>query len=250
MKRGPLYTFLFAAIVCAVCGVLVSAAAVLLKDAQARNRELDRDRKVLQVAGLTEGRALSDDEVAAVFAERVRPRVLRLETAEYVEVHEVHLEEEVHSQDPFAPRAHAEIFEVVDNDSLVSVVLPVEGKGLWSTLRGFVAIDADGTTIRGLAFHDHGEAPGLGGEIDNPRWKARWPGRKAFDAQGSLRISVVKGAVGAPAEDPHRVDAISGATITSHGVSEMLSHWLGDAGYGPYLAKLRDGAGRAERGAR
>jgi Na+-transporting NADH:ubiquinone oxidoreductase subunit C len=250
MKRGPLYTFVFAAIVCAVCGVLVSAAAVLLKDAQARNRELDRDRKVLEVAGLTDGRALSDDEVAAVFAERVRPRVLRLETAEYVEARGVELEENVRSQDPFAPRSHAEVFEVVENGALVTAVLPVEGRGLWSTLRGFVAIDADGTTIRGLAFHDHGETPGLGGEIDNPRWKARWPGRKAFDDTGRFRIRVVKGAVGAPAEDPHRVDAISGATITSEGVGEMLSHWLGDAGYGPYLTKLREGAPRAQQGAR
>src|SRR5690606_9011452 len=66
--------------------------------------------------------------------------------------------------------------------ALDMVVLPIEGKGLWSTMYGFLALDSDLKTIRGLTFYQHGETPGLGGEIDNPRWKSVWVGREAFDA--------------------------------------------------------------------
>ncbi len=118
------------------------------------------------------------------------------------------------------------------------LVLPVEGYGLWSTLYGFIALEADLTTIRGITFYQHGETPGLGGEVDNPNWKRKWVGRKAFGPEGEVKIHVVKGLAGPPSEDPYEVDGLSGATITSRGVSHLVQFWLGEQGFGPFLEKL------------
>ena len=107
------------------------------------------------------------------------------------------------------------------------LIMPIEGKGLWSTLYGFLSLDADMNTVRGITFYKHGETPGLGGEVDNPNWKALWNERQAFDADGSVEISVIKGRAGPASEDPHRVDGLSGATLTSKGVSESRSVLVG-----------------------
>jgi Na+-transporting NADH:ubiquinone oxidoreductase subunit C len=122
------------------------------------------------------------------------------------------------------------------------VVLPVEGMGMWGMMYGFLAIDRDGNTVRGLTFYEQKETPGLGGEISNPRWQALWVGRKAYDAQWEPRLTVVKGRAGPPEKDAHRVDGLSGATITSQGVSHLVHFWLSREGYAPYLANLREGA--------
>ena len=129
------------------------------------------------------------------------------------------------------------VYELRDGDGLDLVVLPVEGLGLWSTLYGFLALDADLETIRGLTFYQHLETPGLGGEVDNPRWKSLWPGRKAFDGT-EPRIEVIRGRAGPPDEDPFRVDGISGATMTGRGVTNLLRFWLGNDGFRPYLGRL------------
>ena len=117
----------------------------------------------------------------------------------------------------------------------------MHGLGLWSTLYGFLALDArDLNTIKGLVYYEHAETPGLGGEVDNPAWKALWNGKQAFDEAGEIRIEVIKGkADPARPEGKYQVDGLSGATITSRGVSNMLHYWLSDEGFGPYLAKLK-----------
>ena len=133
------------------------------------------------------------------------------------------------------------VYRLVENDELRLVILPIEGKGLWSTLYGFIALDADLDTIRGITFYEHKETPGLGGEVDNPRWKALWSGRRAFGegGEGAPRIEVIRGQAGPPAEDPYRVDGLSGATMTSRGVGRLVRFWLGDEGFAPYLDTLR-----------
>ena len=98
----------------------------------------------------------------------------------------------------------------------------------------------DINTIRGLVYYEHAETPGLGGEVDNPNWKALWDGKMAFDESGSVRIEVIKGkVVPGRAETKYQVDGLSGATITARGVKDMLRYWLGEGGYGNYLAKLK-----------
>ena len=107
------------------------------------------------------------------------------------------------------------------------VVIPIEGYGLWGTLYGFLALEADARTVKGITYYTHKETPGLGGEVDNERWKARWPGRLATDEKGLPALRVKKGQAGTAAEDPYQVDGLSGATITSRGVTNMLAFWLG-----------------------
>ena len=130
------------------------------------------------------------------------------------------------------------------------MILPIYGKGLWSTLYGFIAVDADGQTIRGITFYEHGETPGLGGEVENPAWKALWPGKSAFSAEeikgSSLDhlptpiIQVAKGQVTSETvQAEHKVDGLSGATITSNGVTALVRYWLGPDGFGSYLHQLR-----------
>jgi len=128
------------------------------------------------------------------------------------------------------------VFDVVENGELQAMIFPIEGKGLWSTLYGYIALAPDANTVVGITFYDHGETPGLGGEVDNPRWKSLWPGRKVFDERGNPVIQVKKGSAGPPAKDPHQVDGLSGATLTSRGVTALVQFWLGENGYGPYLA--------------
>jgi Na+-transporting NADH:ubiquinone oxidoreductase subunit C len=120
-----------------------------------------------------------------------------------------------------------------------AIILPVEGQGLWSTLYGYLALAPDTRTVRNIIFYQHGETPGLGGEVDNPRWKALWKGRLAFDEGWNPKIAVIKGRAGPPEEDPHRIDGLSGATLTSNGVTNLVQFWLGEHGFGPYLEATR-----------
>ena len=92
-----------------------------------------------------------------------------------------------------------------------------------------------------MTYYKHLETPGLGCEVDNPRWRRLWPGRVAFDDRGTPAIEVVRGRAGSLQGDPHRVDGLAGATITGRGVTGMLRFWLGEHGYGPYLKRLQGG---------
>jgi Na+-transporting NADH:ubiquinone oxidoreductase subunit C len=122
------------------------------------------------------------------------------------------------------------------------VVIPVEGLGMWGTIYGFLALDRDGNTVRGLTYYEQKETPGLGGEIGNPKWQALWRGRKGFDDQWNARITVIKGQAGPADADPLRVDGLSGATVTSNAVTRLMQFWLSDSGYGKFLKRFREGA--------
>lgn len=251
------YTFLFSAAICGVCAIFVSSSAVSLEDLQDANVELFRKRNVLEASGVvTSDEILAPAEVEERFA-NFEPVVIDLRTSEEDASFETStFDQQKIKKDPatstVAPNNtarvkrmpnHALIYKGKNDAGEVEVlVLPIEGYGLWSTLYGFVAIDADTNTIRGLAYYDQKETAGLGGEVDNPRWKALWPGRKIFDDSWKAKIEVIKGSAGPVAEDPYRVDGLAGATITSRGVTNMLHYWMGENGFGPYLEKFRKGA--------
>jgi Na+-transporting NADH:ubiquinone oxidoreductase subunit C len=209
---------------------------------------------VLLAAGLIEtGQPVSAQQVEEIF-KNVKAVAIDIESGkENPNVDPVTYDQQKAKADPATSRAAppnlsvikrlptaAVVYHVLDEQGQVKmIVLPVEGYGLWSTLYGFLALDADTKTIKGLTFYAHGETPGLGGEVDNPRWKALWPGRVAFDENWEPVIEVVKGQVGPPSQAPHQVDGLSGATITSRGVTHMLDFWLSDNGFGPYLENFR-----------
>jgi Na+-transporting NADH:ubiquinone oxidoreductase subunit C len=258
MQHSTGYIIGFAVAVCLVCALFVAGSAVSLKPLQEANVVLDRQKKVLTVAGLMEeGQSLGPDEIAAIFKKNIRQKVIDLETGEVVpDIDPAGFDQQAAMNDPDtsspAPDNAAKvqrlpddalIFDVVENGELSAMIFPIEGKGLWSTLYGYIALAPDSNTIVGITFYEHGETPGLGGEIDNPRWKALWPGRKAFDDRWNPKIRVIKGAAGPPQKDPYEVDGLSGATITSRGVTALVQFWLGDNGFGPYLAKYRAQAG-------
>ncbi|MFC1526820.1 Na(+)-translocating NADH-quinone reductase subunit C [Candidatus Latescibacterota bacterium] len=253
MPRETVGKTLFVAFaVCVFFSVLVSAAAVILRPVQEVQKVLDKKRNILSAAGLLEDGKSIDEQYANIEA-----RVIDLATGEYVAgVDAQAFDARQAARDPESSQAipadrdragikrrakQACIYLVREGDAIDKVILPIYGKGLWSTLYGFIALDADdANTIRGLVYYEHGETPGLGGEVDNPRWQALWNAKRVFDAAGQLRISVVKGQV-----DPsrpgaqHQVDGLSGATITSRGIHDMLQYWLSADGFGPYINRLK-----------
>ncbi len=249
---NALYTIKFSAIVCIVCSLLVSSAAVGLQGLQKRNAVLDKRKNVLMAIGeVKPGESISAEEVEKKF-EHIEPLVIDLNTGEETDIDPTTFDQQKAMKDPETSKKapqnpaqvrripnHGLVYKVMDGDKVDMLVLPIEGKGLWSTLYGFLALDADTTTIEGITYYQHGETPGLGGEVDNPKWKSLWPGRQAYGDNWEPQIQVIKGQAGPPEQTPHKVDGLSGATITSRGVTHMLRFWLGENGYGPYLEKFR-----------
>jgi Na+-transporting NADH:ubiquinone oxidoreductase subunit C len=248
------YIIGFATAVCLVCSIVVSTAAVALRDRQARNKMLDRQTQVLVVAGvLEEGQSASAEEIETLFEDNIDTRVVDLSTGDYDDsVDAATYDQRKASKDPAssseAPANNAGITRVpskalvyrrIEDEQVQSLILPIEGKGLWSTLYGFIALKPDTTTIQGITFYEHGETPGLGGEVDNPSWKALWVGRRAYDENWQPAIEVVKGTAGPPSDDPYRVDGLSGSTLTSRGVTNLVRFWLSESGFDPYLERIR-----------
>lgn len=247
-------TIIVTVLLCIVCSVIVSAAAVLLRPAQVANKSLDFKRNILSAAGLLE----AGKNVDTVFNERVVTRVVDLKTGKFTDaVDPVSYDQRRASKDPslstnlsadedIAKISRREDYSVVyliqdENEQLQKIILPVKGYGLWSTLYGFLALEADANTVVGLVFYEHAETPGLGGEVDNPVWKAKWVGKEVYD-EGDVAISIIKGSVDPSSSNAvHQVDGLSGATLTSRGVHNLLHFWLGDNGYKPFLTNLKNG---------
>lgn len=132
----------------------------------------------------------------------------------------------------------AEVFLVRDGDAIEQVILPVYGAGLWSTMYGYLSLEADGSTVRGLRFYEHGETPGLGDQVEKADWLAQWPGKQIYDESGNARIEIVRGTVIEGDDAIYQVDGLSGATLTGRGINVFLHHWIGPQGFGPYLDEL------------
>ncbi len=243
-------TIAVAATLCLVCSVLVSGAAVVLKPVQDANKALDKKQNILKIAGLVqEGKTV--DEMFA----QVEAKVVDLATGEYVtDIDPATFDARAAAVDPaqnvvltkeqdiasIKRRAkYATVYLVRDAAGAVEkIILPVNGYGLWSTLYGFVSLSSDANTITGFGFYEHAETPGLGGEVDNPKWKALWSGKKLFDENGAFALDIVKSST--PGNE-YQVDALSGATLTSNGVENLVRFWAGENGFGPYLQKVRSG---------
>ncbi len=258
MQHSTGYIVGFAVAICLVCALFVAGSAVGLKERQDANILLDRQKKVLTVAGLMkDGESLPREQIVATFESTIKQKVIDLKTGEpNSDVDVATFDQQAAAKDPDtsveAPENaskvrrlpnQALVFDVVENGELEALILPIEGYGLWGTLYGYIALAPDARTIVGITFYSHKETPGLGGEVDNPRWKELWPGRLAFDDRGKPAIGVKKGAAGPVETDPYNVDGLSGATITSRGVTALVRFWLGENGFGPYLANYRAQAG-------
>lgn len=251
-------TLLVTLLVCLVCSVLVAGAAVILKPAQIENALLDKQRNILNIAGLGDP-DMSGPEIQALFEERIVARLVDLETGRYSDrfdpntfdhegsAREPGLSKNLTSAEDIASINRREQYSVVyivegSAGEMETLILPVRGYGLWSTLHGFLALRDDLSTVQGFGFYQHAETPGLGGEVDNPRWRGQWPGKQVFDEDGNLAIRVVKGS--APSTGPnaqHQIDGLAGATLTANGVNNLLHYWLGEDGFGSFIDNLRAG---------
>ncbi len=254
MKRDSIgQTFAVAAILCVVCSVVVSAAAVGLRPLQLANKKKFERKNILAAAGISlEGTTIDDA------FESIETLIIDLESGEVVSSDVVDPEtydQRKAARDPAFSieipadqdvggirrrEKYSRVYIVRENGEIQKVVLPVYGRGLWSTLYGFIALEGDMNTVAGLTFYQHGETAGLGGEVDNPSWKAKWPGKSVYDSSGEVQIEVLKGAVDPSSSTAdYQVDGLSGATITSRGVSRLLQYWLADHGFKPFLEKLK-----------
>jgi Na+-transporting NADH:ubiquinone oxidoreductase subunit C len=241
-------TLIVAVALCLICSVAVSMTAVALKPQQERNSTLAREWQILRVADL-----LEEGVDQSVLFEQVQPRMVDMDSGEFTESFDARsfdllaAARDPNIAEPLNPDAdvagigvrmrYMPVYLVEQDGELATVVLPVWTKGLYSTLRGFLALRGDGNTIQGLTFYEDGETPGLGGEINNPRWQAQWQDKEVYGDDGDILIKVTKNA----ADPDHDIDALSGATLTSRGVDNMMKFWMGEAGYGPFLANLRSG---------
>jgi Na+-transporting NADH:ubiquinone oxidoreductase subunit C len=249
-------TIMVALGVCIVCSLLVSTAAVSLHGIQEENKRLDRIKNILLAADLFVG----DENIRSVYNEKIKPVMIDVQSGETVE--EGILKEtmtierfdiDAVADDPEYSRPIPEnrdivginripsymvVYFVEDRGRTDRIVLPVYGRGLWSTLYGFMALDRDLMTVKGITFYDHAETPGLGGEVDNPRWKDSWKGKQAIDETGK---EVLKGVVDTSRpESKYQIDGLSGATLTTRGVDNIVKFWLGDDGYGSLLKRLKE----------
>lgn len=255
-------TLVVAILLCLVCSVVVSFSAVSLKGMQAANKEFARNRDVLIAAGLYDPGTDSKADVEAKFAD-FKIRLVDLDTGKYLtdaQMAELGIDPATYDQRKvakskddsltkpvsvsglgFREQARYALVYVLEKDGKVDrVVLPMHGYGLWSVMYGFMAVEGDGNTILGMTFYEHGETPGLGGEVDNPRWKAQWPGKHIFGEDGELAITVTKGGM-ADLNSASEIDGLSGATLTTVGINNLVHYWLGPNGFGSYLANLKAG---------
>lgn len=251
-------TLLVAFSICFIASILVSTAAVGLKPIQDNNKKIDLLKNILIVGNIYK----DGIDINKVYEEKITPEIIDLETGKTIAKEQydklVNTEDfeilKVANSDKWGKRIHDNkdiakikrkpkvmaIYKVMDKDRVEKYILPIYGKGLWSTMFAFISLNKDLHTIEGISFYEHGETPGLGGEVDNPRWKKLWVGKQAYDTNGKLKIRVIKRKVDPNSSDAkYKVDGLSGATLTTNGVNGLVRFWLGNEGYGPFLKKIR-----------
>lgn len=226
----------FAIIVCLVCSVLVSGAALGLRDRQEANLRVDIQKNILKSVGLVDP-TFTPEQIVSTYEKRISGIVLTTDGT----VIEGRKPDDV---DPEKEPQLLRLYERVDDGNVVAYTFPIVGKGLWSTLYGYFALESDLNTVKGITFYQQGETPGLGAEIEKPWFQENFVGKKILAGDGTIEsVKVVKGKAAEvhPNDTEHYVDGISGATITSKGVTEMIGRTIRQ--YEPYFAKLR-GQGR------
>jgi Na+-transporting NADH:ubiquinone oxidoreductase subunit C len=240
-----------------VCSVLVSIATVFLKPLQLQNQLVERSRNIVTLTGLTErGEVLSDDDILEIVEQQLDIRVVNIDTGEFEPTMEpAEFDERAAVNDPersvaipvaedlasLGRRAsYAIVYLVWAGDELQRVIMPIHGQGMWSTLYGYLALEADLNTIGAVTFYEQAETAGLGDQILRPDWQAQWRGRRLYDAQGNFRFRISAGTVPEGSTmAQYEVDALTGATVTASAVTRLIAYWFGPNGYGNFLDDLK-----------
>jgi len=225
------YIFIFSSILVIVVATLLSLAATLLQPAQARNLEIEKKRNMLESINVEATREnteeLYDKYIKEGFVVNSEGNVI-----EGVDAFMVVVKNEQKKQ---LEQQYLPVFRAEPDDGEKVIIVPVEGKGLWGPLYGYVSLKSDMNTIYGTNFDHKGETPGLGAEINTSDFESQFRGKKLFENGNFISVKVLKG--GAEENDPHGVDAISGGTITSKGLEKMIFDCLGK--YNSYFQKNR-----------
>lgn len=239
------------------CSLLVAGAAVGLRPLQEANKQLDQKKNILRAAGIYDKDIPVDEQFAVVST-----KLVELSTGRFIPQEELPVSEynqqaaalsddmgrQLEKEEDLARLSRVEKYSRVyliaaSEKSPQQVVLPVRGKGLWSTMFAYVALDSDLNTIRGISFYAHGETPGLGGEIENAGWQKGWQGKQIYGEDDTVMLQVVKGSAAKGEEGAYQVDGLSGATMTSDGVSELMRFWFGEHGFQPFIQRVKEEGG-------
>jgi len=249
--ESPGKTLLVAIGVALACSLMVSSAVHFLRPVQVAYSRLVQNRIILETAGLVSSReTISDREVISRFLD-LDVRIIELRTGESMdEMDPLIFEQRSAAANPdlsiaipqsrdiaqLIRRARfAPVYLLKTGDRIEGIVLPIHGQGMWSRIYGYISLAADLNTIVAIRFYEHGETPGVGDRIQDPQWLQQWSGKRLYDDNGAFAFQVT----GAGPASPYRVDSITGATITSQGVGNIVAYWLGPDGFGPFLSHLR-----------
>jgi len=254
---SPQKALLVVFLVALVCSVLVSVATISLRPIQLRNQLTERSSNIVALSGLVEpGRILSTEEIIAAM-EQLDARVIDIDSGEFDDskgpnefdpraaVNDPDLGVAIPGDRDIANLGRRSRYEVVhlvwDGDELSRVILPIVGQGMWSTLYGYIALEADLNTIAAVSFYEQAETAGLGDQIMRSDWQAKWTGRELFGSDGSVRFRVAAGPVETGSfAARNQVDGLTGATVTAGSVTRLIAYWFGPHGYSNFLDNLRN----------
>ncbi len=286
MRRDSISnTFKVTTLLCLACSFMVSLVAVSLRSYQNANMEGYRMSKVLEVAGFSDDDIRDAGGVKALYDQRIETIIINLETGEadlegvtaamkqagkelgsdalatYDQVWAARSKRAPvadplpnnRKSDPAGLKwrekfSHVYILKSEDGKSVERYIFPIRGNGLYGVMVGYISLRPDLQTVEALTYYIHKETPGLGGEVNRPSWKALWQGKLVYDEQGEVKLEVTKGP--APRDSKFQVDGLTGATITSHGVTAMIQYWFGESGFRPFIRLQESGGQTSEGGGR
>ena len=236
---------------CLLCSAIISLIAIQLRSVQNENVVKDMQKKIVSSAGLE----LEYGSVENAMM-NIKTIVVDLDQGKIVDINpnSYELSKELREEGKYKflsaendiasikkREKYSKVYIEYKDDKINTLILPVRGYGLWGILYGYLAIKSDFNTVAGLEFYEHKETPGLGAEIDNPKWKALWKGKKIYQENGEVSLKVIKGNVLASSDNiNYEVDGLSGATLTCNGVTNLIAYWMGSDGFLNFINNLRE----------
>ena len=236
---------------CLLCSAIISLIAIQLRSVQSENVVKDMQKKIVSSAGLQ----LEYGSVENAMM-NIKTIVVDLDQGKIVDINpnSYELSKELREEGKYKflsaendiasikkREKYSKVYIEYKDDKINTLILPVRGYGLWGILYGYLAIKSDFNTVAGLEFYEHKETPGLGAEIDNPKWKALWKGKKIYQENGEVSLKVIKGNVLASSDNVnYEVDGLSGATLTCNGVTNLIAYWMGSDGFLNFINNLRE----------
>jgi Na+-transporting NADH:ubiquinone oxidoreductase subunit C len=235
VRQSNLYIILYSAGLTIFCGAILAFASISLKDKQDANIALEQKGNILSTVTTLEESA----NIEALYAKRIRGFVIDYNGNEIpnLEPSKVAVASEYKKKPEERVLPVYEFVSEEDSSKVEAVVLPVFGYGLWNNIWGFVALESDFNTLRGVKFAHAGETPGLGARIESEEIQERYKGKKVFENDVLMSIIMMKGEGNNYSDDHHKVDGMSGATLTAKGVNNMMKDYFGC--YSKYLNKKK-----------